>query len=752
MNITKKLYLISVLASLLVPTLAHAERILDKIEIEQTKTEADIHIEFLTQVRYLRHFPVDKEASRVQVFLEFPNYKTPPTQREFVNSPPSDLVPSFAVNFPDQKTNSIGVRFKKPVKFRITPDSSGRGIILHVLLDKASAALEPVIEAPVAPIAKLEPLGEVVAKPEGMSDNDYAGKLVAEARIARGLGNYPKAIQLLNAALNLLPHGHSQEAQELIGNTREKNGESAKAKAEYEAYLKLYPDGDGATRVRARLAVIDAATQVSSAGAPKAKKAIRDIHETTVYGSWNQYMYEAHSHDYNILGNSRNRHDQSSLVSTIDLTARSRQNEYDSKIVFRNTQTMNFLPKGEDRDRTQAAYAEVINNNVDYLVRVGRQNGNSGGVLGRFDGAWLRYGLTPKLRVNVVGGTLDEYKIDYRRHFYGVNFDIGPVNEKWSGNAFFVNQEVDHLTDRRAVGGELRYFDNGRSFYSLVDYDTMFKQVNTAMVQGNWQTEDSTNYNILIDHRKSPVLQLINSLSDPIFTAAPYITQPKSLRQALLMGQPGLTESGLRESAIKQTLDTNLVLFGATRQFTPRWQFGGDIQYSRVSGSPGATEGAILLAEKAALDAGLFLSELDKQNLRGAFTGGNTWTYHAQAVGLDTIFKDDTSLISASYTNGPTNQMQLLVLSNVMVPREKWRLDSSLKLLRLGQDAATGSLATVQYIVSPTIRASYRLREKATIEAEVGLEVTNGNSSDLTNPGHLRTLRDFSFIGYRLDL
>lgn len=760
MKISKNIYLICLFASLLAPSLAQAEKILDRVEIVQTQTEADIHIEFLTQVRYIRHFPVNKEASRVQIFLEFPQFQTLPTQREFINSAPSDLVPDFSVNYPDQKTNSIGIRFKKPVKFRVSPDSSGRGIILHILLDKPVASLEPVVEAPApAPaIAKVEPLGDVPTKPEGMTDNDYAAKLVAEARVARGLGNHAKAIQLLNIALSIPSHAHLQEAQELIGNSREKNGESAKAKAEYETYLKLYPEGEGATRVRSRLAIIDEATKVTVAGAPKAKKAIRDIHETKVFGSWNQYMYESHSHNYDTAGKSKNTHDQSSLVSTIDLTARTRQNEYDGKIVFRNTQTMNFRPKGEDRDRTQTAYAELINNNVDYLVRLGRQNGNSGGVLGRFDGAWVRYGITPKLRVNVVGGSLNEYKLDYKRHFYGINFDIGPVNEKWSGNAFFINQEVDGLTDRRAVGGEVRYFDNGRSIYSLIDYDTMFKRVNTAMVQANWQTEDSTNYNMLVEQRKSPVLQLINSLSDPAFqTTAFYPTKPTSLRQALLMGGSipspnSLTESTLREYAINQTLDTNLALFGATRQVTPRWQLGGDVQMSRVTGSSGASQGAIDLAKLAAANAGTVLTDLELQNLRNSFTSGNTWTYHVQAVGLDTLFKDDTSVLSASYTNGPTSQMQLLVLSNVMVPREKWRLDSSLKLLRLGQDASANSLATVQYIVSPTIRASYRLREKATIEAEIGLEVTNGNSSDLTTPGHLRTFRDFSFIGYRLDL
>lgn len=252
--------------------------------------------------------------------------------------------------------------------------------------------------------------------------------------------------------------------------------------------------------------------------------------------------------------------------------------------------------------------------------------------------------------------------------------------------------------------------------------------------------------------------QATNSLSDSRFqTTTFYPAKPTRLRQALLTGgsipSPNtLTESTLREYAINQTLDTNLALFGVTRQVTPLLPLGGDVQMSRDAVSFGANQSAIDLTKLVTANAGAVLTEIKLQNLRSSFTSGNTWTYHVQAVGLDTLFKDDTSVLSASYTNGPTSQMQLLVLSNVMVPREKWRLDSSLKLIRLGQAASANTMATVQYIVSPTLRASYRLREKATIEAEVGLEVTNGNSGDLTNLGHLRTFRDFSFIGYRLDL
>jgi len=738
MNLSKRFYLVLTFICSLVPSLAYADKILDKIEVVQAKTETEIHIEFLTQVRYLRHSPTNVETSRVQIFLEFPQLtkETLSGQREFRNSPRTNLVPSFTVNYPEQKTNSIGVRFKKPINFTITPDNSGRGIVIHVLGSSDDVVAESTVQAPAESVIDHGPQGEIPAKPEGMADNDYAGKLVAAARAARGVGDYPKAVQLLNAVLGIPGNTYSQDAQELIGNSREKMGELAKAKAEYETYLKLYPEGEGAKRVRQRIAVIDGTNKVSGTDVAKAKKPIRDIHENTVYGSWNQYYYDAHSHNYPSTTKNTSTHDQSQLISSIDLTARFRQNEWDNRIVLRDTQTMNFLGNNVDRNRLQAAYVEIQNKESDYLARIGRQNGNSGGVLGRFDGALFRYGFSPAYKLNFVAGTLDEYYIDYRRHFYGINLDIGPINEKWSGNTFFIEQSVGDLIDRRGVGGELRYFDSGKSIYSMVDYDTYFNRLNTAMLQGNWQTVDGTSYNMLMETRKSPILQLINSLSG----LSPLTTPNQALRS-------GLTVSDLRSTAVNQTLDTSLFLIGATRQFTPRWQLGGDIQASRVSGSADASKGAIALAEKAALDNGTFLSDLDRRNLANSLAGGNTYTYHVQAVGLNTLFKDDTSVISASYVDAPTSTVQSLVLTNVMVPLEKWRLDSSIKLLRIESDPSS-----VQYVVGPTLRASYRLREKATIEAEVGLEVTNENNDDPANKGHTRTFRDFSFIGYRLDI
>jgi len=748
MNIFKNLTLTLILFFLLSPAVAFADPILDKVDIIQTKTEADIHIEFKTQIRYIRHAPTNV-ASRVQIFLEFPEYKnlgfTVPTKREFLSSPPTNLVPEFTINFPDQKTNTIAIRFKKPVKFRITPDSSGRGLIIHVPLPKGTPPLSENIATPEVATVEGGQSVDVPGVPEGMTLDSYAEKLVADSRAAIDSGEYAKAIELLNIALNLPFNKAGEDAQELIGIAREKNSEFAKAKAEYALYLKLYPEGSGVPRVRKQLAIVDAALKAGGADKKAAKKAIREIHETTVYGSWDQYYYDAHTRTYNPDGSKISKtksHDQSSLVSSINLTARTRQNEYDGKIVFRNRQTMDYLSptasnRHANRDRTDAAYVEFEDKAIDYMIRAGRQSGNSGGVLGRFDGAWLRYGFTPQYKINVVAGTLAEYSVDYRRQFYGINLDIGPLSENWSGNVFFVNQTVKDVTDRRAVGGEVRYFDNGRSIYSLLDYDTLYKRVNTAMAQGNWQTENGINYNFLVDYRNSPILTTVNALTGSAL-AGKYSTLNRAKRAT------GWTDSMLQDEAIRSTLKTETALFGATKQITTRWQLGGDMQVSRTSGQPGAGAAAIALFEKQALDNGIVLSALEIENFKRSVTGtGNIWTYHIQGVGTDTLFKDDTSVISATFTSGKTSRSQSILFSNGFAPAEKWRIDSTLQLLRQDSDPDT-----LTYLISPTIRTSYRLREKATIEAEVRLDVDNTHS----NEGHTRTVRDAAFVGYRIDI
>ncbi len=88
----------------------------------------------------------------------------------------------------------------------------------------------------------------------GASDSAEIDAIFAKARAAITAGEYQRATQLLTKIVNLEENSRSAEAQELLGVVRERNGRLAHARAEYEIYLEKYPDGEGADRVRQRLA------------------------------------------------------------------------------------------------------------------------------------------------------------------------------------------------------------------------------------------------------------------------------------------------------------------------------------------------------------------------------------------------------------------------------------------------------------------------------------------------------------------
>ncbi|MEQ1524218.1 MAG: tetratricopeptide repeat protein, partial [Aestuariivirga sp.] len=82
-------------------------------------------------------------------------------------------------------------------------------------------------------------------------------KSLAAKDYAHAVGFFTKAVTEGNASAR-------QEGQELLGLARERAGQLAHAKAEYETYLKLYPKGAGAARVRQRLSGVEAAEQDSA--------------------------------------------------------------------------------------------------------------------------------------------------------------------------------------------------------------------------------------------------------------------------------------------------------------------------------------------------------------------------------------------------------------------------------------------------------------------------------------------------------
>ena len=410
------------IAGLVSPESSRAQ-VLDHIEIVETPEAAEIHILFNARAVYLRHTPSDK-GDRINIFLAFPDFdRSQRFARELTSPPPSDLIPKFTVTFPDQAENGLSIQFEKPVRFRISQRDirSASRIVIAVKLERPSPVL-PDINTPGAAADSALPF-EVPVFQAGSDVEIYAEEVMKLGQQALNAGENEKAIQLFNAILSLPQTKRSQGAQEWIGMARQRGGDYVKAKAEYELYLKLYPDGAEAARVRGRLeALQDVLGKTVQA---RTGKPVRKIEETTVYGSLYSYYYGGFSQEtitdktrLLATGNATtdlNRHDQSLLQSAFDMTGRYRKDEYDNKIVARGTFMYNELATTDARrniNRLRALYYETSSQDW-YLFRVGRQPGNSGGILDyRFDGAWFRYTAVPQLlNINVVGGQPRQFSL-----------------------------------------------------------------------------------------------------------------------------------------------------------------------------------------------------------------------------------------------------------------------------------------------------------------------------------------------------
>ncbi len=360
-------------------------------------------------------------------------------------------------------------------------DESGRTV---VVLPAETAAPAPKPAKPALPLASVR--GDV---------DSQASNLLEQSREALTRGDNQAAIQLLTQLLQLPPNQHSQDAQELIGLAHERNGEIAKAKREYALCLELYPDWTGAERVRQRLAELETAPKTQALKAAKKK----EVSVSTAYGSFSQYYYRGNSRvdstETPIVGPPQplptlTSVDQSALLSNLDLTGRFRGGDFDNRVVIRDTYALNFLDDTDNENRLYAAYAEVRNKLYEYSGRLGRQPGNSAGILGRFDGITLGYNFLPKWRINVVAGEPADFNpINSERQFWGTSLDVGTFAERWNGNAYYISQTIDGIIDRQAVGAEIRYFDPRSSLLSLVDYDVSYGVLNIALLQGTYQPE-----------------------------------------------------------------------------------------------------------------------------------------------------------------------------------------------------------------------------------------------------------------------
>lgn len=585
----------------------------------------------------------------------------------------------------------------------------------------------PVVPAPAPEVAPITEAAPPAPEAPDTEIDKQARALMERARAALASGKNDEAIGLLNQLLLLPPNKFSQDAQELIGVARERAGQSELARKEYELYLKLFPNGEGATRVRQRLASLappppqEAAAEVAPPPPQAPKYGLTGSLAQYYYGGQTQVNTSFLNTPTTANQQTLTSTTQSALVSTVNLNGRYQEGSNDARLVLFDTNDKSFVGgEAPGTNRLDEAYVDYRNTSYGFTAKVGRQAGVTGGLIGRFDGAILGYDLSPQWRINVTGGVPVDTIVNSNQNFEGIYVEGQNLWQHWSGDAFLMNQMADGLTDRRAIGGDVRYFDEVRTFYTMIDYDINFNELNAVTAQGTWQLPDQTSFALLFDDRKAPELLTSNALLSPRLTNLnPPIT---SLSQATQF----FSESQLRDFAKDITASSKQFSLSVTRPIFTKWQATADVRLTNVGALPAIT-----------VQATPGVSNTIPQQ-SGT---GNVYTYDVIVSGTNLYSLRDVNSFVLSHLNGPQfsgNQIGYNNLTGLF--KNEMTLEPSLQFY--DENDSNGNHLTR---ITPGLRATYKVLKHLSIESQFLYErsKTTGRTENDT------TSNAFYYIGYR---
>jgi hypothetical protein len=529
--------------------------------------------------------------------------------------------------------------------------------------------------------------------------DEERSQVLRDARVALEKHKYPEAVDLLNRLLRQPEYPARAEAQELMGLVRERAGQLAQAKAEYEEYLRRYPNGAGAARVRGRLQTLAAASL-----SPKS---------TGEFGAaannrWTMAGSAAISYQYGrdqtvSNGTTTTTNSLSSALVYGDLLLRDRGERYDFIARVDAGYTRNLgTGFGGSQDRTTAAYAELTDRNFGVTARVGRQSLASQGIVGLFDGLYVGYQMNPKWAVSAAAG-LPAYtsysSVSSHQKFATVTAEFDPFHQAWVFDTYFFDETNAGATERRSIGLQTRYSVAGRTAVMLADYDIAFQQLNSLTLIGNTKVGQHWVLGFDADHRRSPLLELSNAL---IGESAPDLTT------LTFQSTPPLTPSQIRQLALDHTSTSNTVVISASRPLGERWQFMADISALKLSGTPGSPViGATATTSGVPAVAATQSTGLDKN-------------VSVQMAGSSLLQASDLHIFSVRYDTSPAARSTTLSWDARFVVTGNWRLGPRLSVEQLNDSQLGGK----EMLYLPQVRGDWTSR-KSVFEVIAGYQVQN---------------------------
>lgn len=542
--------------------------------------------------------------------------------------------------------------------------------------------------------------GKLTVSPVGKKAS--VAKRMRAGRDALIRGDNKVAASIFRRIVNGPANKYRRDALELLGLANERDGNLTRARKIYKRYLKKYPQGKNAARVQQRIASL---SRYKGRKPLRAAKRRRRPSELQYYGAWSQRLYAGTS---SAAGTSSI--DQTTLNSNLYFNVRAKTKNVKYRANLNADHTLDYLNAGSTKSSIRMANIEAKGKSRKFQVKAGRQSGNARGVLSRFDGVSGGYNVYSDLHVNGVAGTpVDKIAPTSKRDFKGISIDTRIPSKDLSLTLFGINNDIDGIIDRQAVGVEARYFNSDSSGFGLLDYDRYFNELNILLVQGNWKSTKKRTYNILIDYRKSPSLHASNALFGLVNGSA--YSSIADLRAA----QPGVD---IYQLAKDRTATSRLISGGVTQSLSTRLQLSADLSLNDVSGLPAS-------AGQPAVPAMGVLATLS-----------------GRVIATNWLIKNSVTVAGASLTRASSYRAASLFVTERARFKRAWRMDVNFRLYLVQNDNGTS-----QARLTPVVRLEYR-RDHATFEFELGRESVENTGS----PSNNSTERTFIVVGYRIDI
>jgi hypothetical protein len=553
---------------------------------------------------------------------------------------------------------------------------------------------QPILRGSAAPVA-----------PETLPSGD-ASALLDEARAAITRRDYETAIRLLTRMIEEPETLASADARELLGIARERNGQLAHAKAEYEEYLRRYPSGEGANRVRQRLSAllrsaldrqVSARANAANSGRIAGAGAATSGTEWHLRGSISEYLFYDKmktivDDDFaNVVIDNGFTTLQSELMSALDADAGFETPGMQARFRIAAAHSKNFLNSDRDRTRIAQMFFEASDRDRTLLARIGRQYRSVGGIIGRFDGLLIGYQPWEHIRTEFVAGfPVDSSRSPlfptYRR---AVGASIAYLNGPWNADIYTLRQTDHGILDRQSVGAEFRYVEAKGSVIGMIDYDLHFQQINAAIASGSITFASQTMFNISFDYRSAPILRTSNAL----------IGQSATTLEALLATY-SLDE--IHQLALDRTAKSTSLLISVTQPISQRFSLGLDATMWTLSSMP------------------------DSGGVAAIPSTGTEYYYAAHVIGTGLLMDGDLMALNLGYADSyNANRYMLDLNTRFPIPRR----------LRLGPRLFTAYRETTdqdstRYTIRPTMRLNLRLFSDLELEFEGGAEWEDHSLSD----------------------